>query len=176
MMAGCFSERRAPPHPTPHARHCCCPAQALDVSNNRLRRLPSALGWLALRQLNVTGNPGLVTPPKPVLAKGLKAVLSFLQVCGRGGLQRWGSPTSKCGGRSPPAYRLLQCALMQACHCTCALLTLNPGCASHIMPPTPRRRLCASSAKWWRRTCPRSASPSQHWRRRAAWTSACRCR
>lgn len=56
-------------------------AQVLDLSHNRLRRLPPELGWLTIRQLDVSGNGGLVTPPKAVLAKGLKAVLSYLQVC-----------------------------------------------------------------------------------------------
>lgn len=55
--------------------------QVLDLSNNRLRRLPPDIGWLPLRQLNVSHNPDLRTPSKVVLAKGLKAVMSYLQVC-----------------------------------------------------------------------------------------------
>jgi hypothetical protein len=57
---------------------CIC-TQVLDVSNNRLRRLPADIGWLGLKQLDVSGNPDLAFPCKAVLAKGLKAVLSYLQ-------------------------------------------------------------------------------------------------
>ncbi|KIZ02693.1 glycine C-acetyltransferase [Monoraphidium neglectum] len=57
--------------------------QVLDLSSNRLRALPPDIGWLAgLRQLNVSGNPELRSPCKAVLSKGLKAVMSFLQVVG----------------------------------------------------------------------------------------------
>ena len=50
------------------------------MSHNRLRRLPPELGWLPLRSLDVSGNAALASPSKAVLAKGLKAVLFYLQV------------------------------------------------------------------------------------------------
>jgi Leucine-rich repeat (LRR) protein len=60
----------------------------LDLSSNRLRALPPDIGWLAgLRQLNVSGNPELRSPCKAVLSKGLKAVMSFLQVGRLGSVQ-----------------------------------------------------------------------------------------
>lgn len=73
--------KRAPAHPPPPP----LPLQALDVSHNRLRRLPLELGWLPLKSLNVRGNERLTSPGKAVLAKGLKAVLCYLQVGGSWG-------------------------------------------------------------------------------------------
>jgi Leucine-rich repeat (LRR) protein len=56
----------------------------MDVSSNRLRRLPADLGWLSLRQLDLSGNVGLQSPGKAVLAKGLRAVLSYQQASPNG--------------------------------------------------------------------------------------------
>jgi leucine-rich repeat protein SHOC2 len=54
----------------------------LDLSYNRMQTLPSALGWLALDFLAVTGNPALRIP-KAVQehpAGQVHAVLTFLQI------------------------------------------------------------------------------------------------
>ena len=56
--------------------------QSLDLSSNRLRALPHAVGWLPLRRLDVSGNAALVSPPKAVFARGLRAALAYLQIAG----------------------------------------------------------------------------------------------
>jgi hypothetical protein len=135
----------ATPPSTPASRA----PQSLDLSNNRLHRLPAGLGWApALRQLNVTGNPSLVTPPKPVLAKGLKAVLSFLQARALAGAAAgWrGSAAAAVALRRQAHGRIQQSPLSRA------------------------RRWCASRPRWWRRTWARSVSRSWRWRRRAGST------
>jgi hypothetical protein len=53
--------------------------QVLNLAGNCLRKLPWDLGWLQLKHLNVSENQELQMPPA-VLRRGLKAVMSYLQV------------------------------------------------------------------------------------------------
>ena len=53
--------------------------QVLNLAANCLRKLPWDLGWLQLKHLNVSENQELQMPPA-VLRRGLKAVMSYLQV------------------------------------------------------------------------------------------------
>ena len=53
----------------------------LDLSDNKLVRLPSALGGLPLQELHVGGNPDLRLPPQ-VLEGGSAAMINYLQTVG----------------------------------------------------------------------------------------------
>lgn len=50
---------------------CLVRLQVLNLAGNRLRSLPSDIGWLSLKQLNISDNPDLSIPPH-VLQKGFK--------------------------------------------------------------------------------------------------------
>jgi hypothetical protein len=56
---------------TPGRRYGHHTSQVLNLSGNRLRALPSDLGWLSLKQLSITDNPDLQVPTH-VLQKGLR--------------------------------------------------------------------------------------------------------
>ncbi|KAF6266084.1 hypothetical protein COO60DRAFT_642489 [Scenedesmus sp. NREL 46B-D3] len=53
----------------------------LNLAGNQLRAIPSDVGWLGLKQLNISDNPDLNIPAH-VLQCGFKAVMSYLQVVG----------------------------------------------------------------------------------------------
>jgi Leucine-rich repeat (LRR) protein len=51
----------------------------MDLSHNRLLRMPVELGQLeALRQVDLSDNPGLQSPPPAVVAQGTQAILAYL--------------------------------------------------------------------------------------------------
>lgn len=54
----------------------------LNISNNSLSVIPSALGWLELEELEVHGNPGLAVPQQVLSARGsqLHAIRAYLQI------------------------------------------------------------------------------------------------
>jgi internalin A len=60
----------------------------LDLSNLGLTVLPDRIGDLtALTRLDLSGNP-MVSPPPPVMADGVDAVVAFLRARRAGGAQR----------------------------------------------------------------------------------------
>lgn len=54
----------------------------LDISNNLIRTLPSALGWLDLEVLELSGNPHLNLPEQVISfhESQLHAIRSYLQI------------------------------------------------------------------------------------------------
>jgi hypothetical protein len=55
----------------PFDLHCCLALQVLNLAGNRLRAIPSDVGWLGLKQLNISDNPDLNIPAH-VLQCGFK--------------------------------------------------------------------------------------------------------
>jgi len=84
----------------------------LGLSRNWLTAVPDSIGQLtALTRLDLSGNRRLSSPPREVLAQGIKAVLAFLRALGESPVERWRSKVLIVGeatvGKTSLARQLL---------------------------------------------------------------------